>query len=61
MAANAELSSIATGLKDLTRRITQIADGLGGDERDRLGPDLYEVERLLSAGQRRLTRIVDGR
>jgi hypothetical protein len=61
MPADAELSSIATGLKDLTRRITQIADGLGTEERDRIGPDLYEVERLLDAGQRRLTRLVDGR
>jgi hypothetical protein len=61
MAANAELSSIATGLTELVERINRIADGLEHDDRDRIGPDLYEVERMLNAGRRRLARLVDGR
>jgi hypothetical protein len=59
MTARAELSSVSTGLEELVKRVTDIADGLGAQERDRLGPDLYEVERTLRAAERRLRRVID--
>jgi hypothetical protein len=59
MPANAELSSIATGLDDLVGRINGIVDGLGPRERDSLGADLYEVERMLNGARRRLAKLVD--
>jgi hypothetical protein len=59
MAANAELSSIATGIEDLVGRINGIVDGLGRQERESLGPDLYEVERMLNGARRRLAKLVD--
>lgn len=59
MTARAELSSVSTGLEELVRRVTDIADRLGTDERDTLGPDLYEVERTLRAAERRLRRVID--
>ena len=59
MTAHAELSSVSTGLEDLVKRITDIADGLAGEDRDRIGADLYEVERTLRAAERRLRRVID--
>ncbi len=59
MSARAELSSLSTGLNDLVARITSIADGLAADERESVGPSLYEVERALRTAQRRLNRIVE--
>ena len=59
MTARAELSSVSTGLQELVGRVTEIADGLAGTERDQLGADLYEVERTLRAAERRLRRVID--
>ncbi|HEX6393165.1 MAG TPA: hypothetical protein VFZ97_06965 [Acidimicrobiales bacterium] len=59
MTARAELSSVSTRLEELVKRVTDIADGLAGQERDSLGPDLYEVERALRAADRRLRRVID--
>ena len=59
MTAHAELSSVSTRLEELVKRVTDIADGLAGDERDQLAPDLYEVERSLRAAERRLRRVID--
>ncbi|HET7522508.1 MAG TPA: hypothetical protein VFJ79_00030 [Acidimicrobiales bacterium] len=59
MSARAELSSVSTGVEELLKRVTEIADGLAGMERDVVGPDLFEVERSLRSAQRRLRRIVD--
>ncbi|HUE59595.1 MAG TPA: hypothetical protein VMO88_08440 [Acidimicrobiales bacterium] len=59
MTAHAELSSVSTRLDELVKRITEIADGLAGDDRDRIGADLYEVERTLRAAERRLRRVID--
>ncbi len=56
MSNHAELSALATSLSDLVERLTQIADDLTGAERDRLGQDLFEVERTLRAARRRLDR-----
>jgi len=59
MTTRAELSSVATGLHELAGRISAIADGLAGDERDVVGPGLFEVERALRSAERRLYRILD--
>lgn len=59
MSARAELSSVSTAIDELLKRVTEIADGLAGQERDIVGPDLFEVERALRGAQRRLRRIVD--
>jgi hypothetical protein len=60
MATRAELSSVSTMLDELVGRITHITEGLSGEERDELLPDLFEVERALRGARRRLSRIVDG-
>ena len=59
MTTHAELSSVSTGLEELVKRVTDIADGLAGEDRDLLGADLYEVERTLRAAERRLRRVID--
>jgi len=59
MSARAELSSVATAVEELLKRVTEIADGLAAQERNLVGPDLFEVERSLRGAQRRLRRIVD--
>jgi hypothetical protein len=59
MSTAAELSSLATSLEDLVRRVTGIADSLAGTERDSVAGSLYEVERTLGEAARRLTRLVD--
>jgi hypothetical protein len=58
MTINAELSSLATGLEELTARVAAIADKLGRDERESVAPELYEVERSLRTAHRRLARLV---
>jgi hypothetical protein len=59
MTARAELSSVATRLHELVERVTSIADDLGGDERDDIGQELFEVERTLRSAERRLNRVID--
>jgi len=59
MSVRAELSSVSTSLDELVGRISRIADALSGDERDVVGPDLFEVERALRSARRRVSRIVD--
>jgi hypothetical protein len=59
MSVRAELSSVSTSLEELLVRITRIAEALTGDERDVVGPDLFEVERALRSARRRVSRIVD--
>ena len=59
MSQPAELSSVATALEELLRRITAIAETITGDDRDAVTSELFEVERALGAAHRRLTRIVD--
>jgi hypothetical protein len=56
MSNHAELSALATSLSDVVERLAHIADHLTGAERDRLGQDLSEVERSLTAAKRRLER-----
>jgi hypothetical protein len=59
MSVRAELSSVATSLDELLSRITRIAEGLTVDERELVGPDLFEVERSLRAARRRVSRMAD--
>jgi hypothetical protein len=54
-----QLSTIASSLDDLTRRITQLADARAGDPDDDLASELYEVERALQHASRRLQRVID--
>ena len=52
-----ELSSMATALDDLVRRVTTIADGLVNTQADWVAQDLFAVERSLRAAHRRLATL----
>ena len=52
-----ELSSMATALDDLTRRVTAIAERLANTQADWVAQDLFDVERSLGAATRRLTAL----
>ena len=52
-----ELSSLATALDDLTRRVTAIAELLADTQADWAAQDLFAVERSLRAGHRRLSTL----
>ena len=56
--STAELSSLATALDDLARRVTKLAEGLASEEQD-LAVELFEVERSLNGAQRRLRKVVE--
>jgi hypothetical protein len=57
--AGPQLSSLATGLAELTARVTEIAEALAAAERDDLAAELFEAERSLLAAGRRLEKVVD--
>lgn len=59
MTARAELSSVATRLHEMVARVGEIAEGLAKDERESIGPELFEVERMLRGAERRLNRTLD--
>jgi hypothetical protein len=52
-----ELSSLATALEELTRRLTDLADRHAGTQRDAVSQELYEVERSLGEARRRLAKL----
>jgi hypothetical protein len=54
----AQLVSTASSLDELIRRITAAADDLSGGSDDDVAADLYEVERSLRTGARRLTSVL---
>lgn len=56
----AELSSVATALDELARRITAIAEQYAGARRDDLASELYQVERSLTGARRGLAKVVAG-
>ncbi|MBO0730012.1 MAG: hypothetical protein J2P57_12190 [Acidimicrobiaceae bacterium] len=56
MTVRAELSSVSTLLEELVVRISAIADSMTPAELEALGAELAEVERSLTAAQRRLVR-----
>jgi hypothetical protein len=51
----AELSSLATALEELTRRIGALA-GTGTSDEDDLGHELIDIVRVLEGAQRRLEK-----
>jgi hypothetical protein len=53
----AQLASTASSLDDLIRQVTGAADGLA-DTKEDLASDLYEVERSLRTGARRLAAVL---
>lgn len=55
----AELSSLATALDDLAKRVTAIAETYAGARRDDLATELYQVERALNGARRGLGRVLD--
>lgn len=57
--AAAELSSLATALDELTRRVTGIAEGFMRAKREDVGSELFAVERMLDTARRRLDKVVD--
>lgn len=57
--AAAELSSLATALDELAKRVTTIAEDLAGTRRDDLATELYQVERALAGARRGLRRALD--
>jgi hypothetical protein len=52
------LSSLATALDDLSRRVTKLAEGLAGEQQD-LATELFEVERSLNGARGRLRKVVE--
>jgi hypothetical protein len=60
VADDAELSSIATALHELARRITGLAERHAHAEGDPLGQGLFDVERTLVEALRKLDRIRRG-
>lgn len=53
-----QLSSIASALTELTDRVATIAESLAGTEREDVAAALYEVERALRTGSRRLDDVL---
>jgi hypothetical protein len=58
--APAELSSLATALSDLTRRIAALAERAAASHDDETAGELFAVERSLTAAGRRVERLVAG-
>ena len=54
----APLTAVATALDELTRRITELADGFERGANEQLAQELYEIERALQQAARRLDRLV---
>jgi hypothetical protein len=55
----AELSSIASTLAQLSRRIGAMADVAVQEKQERVASDLVAVERALAGAERRLARLCD--
>ncbi len=53
-----QLSSIGSALAELTQRLTAIAETMTGTEREDVAVALYEVERSLVTGSRRLDEVL---
>lgn len=52
----AELSSVASQLEELTKRVVTVAKRMDDRDREDVAHDLYDVERSLRAAGRRLAR-----
>jgi len=53
-----ELSSIASSIDQIARRVTTLADAAIAAKSDQLGADLVAVERALLGAVRRLERVL---
>ena len=56
-----ELSSLATALTDLSKRVTSLAEEANDAGKEALAIDLFEIERGLKGAQRRLAKLVAAR
>jgi hypothetical protein len=56
-ASSGELSSIATALEELTRRVTTHADAADVAKDDETAKELFAIERALMGASRRLSRL----
>lgn len=61
MTTRAELSSLASTLEELTRRVTALAEQAQAKDDDVLAAELFGVERALTGALRRLGRLESGR
>jgi hypothetical protein len=52
-----ELSSLASSIEDLTRRVTDAADQESGNGHDDVAAELFAVERALAEAGRRIRRL----
>mgnify|MGYP003338346645 CR=1 FL=1 len=57
MASHAELSSLASALDELTRRVTAHAEAAHAVKDEEAARELFAIERSLSGATRRLTRL----
>ena len=55
-----ELSSIASSLEQISRRVTALADAAAAAKRDEVAVNLIAVERALIGAVRRLERLLAG-
>lgn len=55
--SSAELSSLATALDELTRRVTAHADAANALKDEEIARELFAIERSLNSANRRLTRL----
>ncbi len=61
VASRGELSSLASTLDELTRRVTALAEQARASEQDDMASELFGVERALTGALRRLGRLEAGR
>jgi hypothetical protein len=57
----AELSSVATALEELTRRLAAMAEAAQADKDDNTSSELFAVERALRGAHRRLQKLTNPR
>ncbi|HEY6623222.1 MAG: hypothetical protein WB765_01340 [Acidimicrobiales bacterium] len=55
--SNAELSSLATVLDELTRRVTHNAEAAAAAHDEEVASELFAIERALGGASRRLSRL----
>lgn len=59
--APAELSSLASSLDELSRRLKTMAEAAApadGEDEEGIASDLWEIERVLKSAQRRLEHLI---
>jgi hypothetical protein len=56
-ATAAELSSLATALDEITRRISAHAEAADADKDEEVASELFAIERSLTSANRRLARL----